>query len=423
MKRPNFYFEAYENGVWKIANKQSVPDTPSAYLLMFLTYLDEVGYDYSMSLAPKALHKNIILYPAHLHDRILAEENLFYNHAKPETMQMLRAGVLSLVFMHSSEALPRQIRKFEEWKALHVAQGIPAEKIYLLCANLEPLDVNHLPYDYWQHDHSLVTQRREGTRQFDWEFRDRAFHRTLSEEDRLLEQVDIDAYVAKKEKEYLFLSYNRNCRPHRTTLFSRLTQENLLEKARYSLLWPKKNFELFEYKAQLWLNPDHKAYFDDVFRPLYEPKVIDNTFEDLLGADDRKFSYRDHFVTAYFSLITETSASIQSTPVLWHTEKTYKPLAIGHPFMVMGCPGSLAYLRSEGYATFPEFFDESYDEMKLEVRRREAIVSEVRRLSQLSSIELDARVEAIKDKLVHNRNLLLTKNYKYLYDRIFQKIK
>lgn len=57
-------------------------------------------------------------------------------------------------------------------------------------------------------------------------------------------------------------------------------------------------------------------------------------------------------------LVTETVA----TGVRQHlTEKTFKPIAMGMPFIVLGTRHSLQYLRSYGFRTFDTVWDESYD--------------------------------------------------------------
>jgi hypothetical protein len=43
------------------------------------------------------------------------------------------------------------------------------------------------------------------------------------------------------------------------------------------------------------------------------------------------------------------------------TEKTFKPMAGHQPFMVIGGAGILAYLRSQGFETYNNIFDETYD--------------------------------------------------------------
>jgi len=43
------------------------------------------------------------------------------------------------------------------------------------------------------------------------------------------------------------------------------------------------------------------------------------------------------------------------------TEKTFKPVAGHQPFMIIGGAGILAYLRSQGFETYNNIFDETYD--------------------------------------------------------------
>jgi hypothetical protein len=46
---------------------------------------------------------------------------------------------------------------------------------------------------------------------------------------------------------------------------------------------------------------------------------------------------------------------------LYVSEKSFKPLAFQHPFIIYGTPGNLKYLQSLGFETFNHLFDESYD--------------------------------------------------------------
>jgi hypothetical protein len=46
------------------------------------------------------------------------------------------------------------------------------------------------------------------------------------------------------------------------------------------------------------------------------------------------------------------------------TEKSLRPIAIGQPFILAATAGSLEYLRSYGFKTFGDVWDESYDAIK-----------------------------------------------------------
>ena len=64
-----------------------------------------------------------------------------------------------------------------------------------------------------------------------------------------------------------------------------------------------------------------------------------------------------------FSVVVESfngKRLTEDAPVFL-TEKIYKPIAGHQPFMVIGGTGILAYLKSQGFETFDNLFDESYD--------------------------------------------------------------
>lgn len=62
------------------------------------------------------------------------------------------------------------------------------------------------------------------------------------------------------------------------------------------------------------------------------------------------------------------------------SEKTFKPMAFQHGFIVWGSPLTLKYLQREGFATFDHVVDESYDLMLSSDQRFDLIHSEVERL-------------------------------------------
>jgi hypothetical protein len=66
-------------------------------------------------------------------------------------------------------------------------------------------------------------------------------------------------------------------------------------------------------------------------------------------------------VETYVDETRTTGYSLTRKDSWFLCEKSYKPLAAQHPFLMISTPGNLAYLRSQGFETFPELFDESYD--------------------------------------------------------------
>ena len=60
-----------------------------------------------------------------------------------------------------------------------------------------------------------------------------------------------------------------------------------------------------------------------------------------------------------FSLVVETTVN-QTTFI---SEKTFKPLAYYHPFVVLGSPNTLTYLHELGFQTFDYLYNEEYDKI------------------------------------------------------------
>ena len=137
-----------------------------------------------------------------------------------------------------------------------------------------------------------------------------------------------------------------------------------------------------------------------------------------------------YYEDSYFSIIPETNAGIRIT------EKTTKVLYHGHPF-IMFCPssdmtskkvGMLEKLREWGFETFPELFDESYDDLPLrepygseylhseyynrimgpDIQARwKSFIKNIERLNRMDSSELHKLCDSVYEKCVHNQKTLL----------------
>ena len=66
------------------------------------------------------------------------------------------------------------------------------------------------------------------------------------------------------------------------------------------------------------------------------------------------------------------------------TEKTLRPLACGHPFLILNGPGALETIRSYGFKTFQPYINESYDSEQDPGKRMNAVLAEMRRINNSS---------------------------------------
>jgi hypothetical protein len=85
------------------------------------------------------------------------------------------------------------------------------------------------------------------------------------------------------------------------------------------------------------------------------------------------------------------------------TEKTFKPIALGMPFVIVGTQGSLRYLRSYGFKTFGDLWDESYDDEPDDSKRIEKIAHTLKLLDDLGEYR-QAIFDSAQEIIQHNWN-------------------
>lgn len=91
--------------------------------------------------------------------------------------------------------------------------------------------------------------------------------------------------------------------------------------------------------------------------------------------DDQRWFEPQWYDSTWFSLVNETL--VVSDLVFW-SEKTCKPLAFFHPFVMIASAGHLAEVSRWGFETFPEVFDEIYDQLPDSSQRICSVIEQVR---------------------------------------------
>ena len=109
----------------------------------------------------------------------------------------------------------------------------------------------------------------------------------------------------------------------------------------------------------------------------------------------------DEAADSLLYLITETVADGKRHHL---TEKTFKPIALGMPFVLVGTQGSLEYLRSYGFKTFGHIWDESYDSIEDPHQRIAAVAGLLKSLCDLSPKERIALFDLCRETIEHNWN-------------------
>ena len=84
------------------------------------------------------------------------------------------------------------------------------------------------------------------------------------------------------------------------------------------------------------------------------------------------------------------------------TEKTFKPICLQMPWLLAAPAGSLEYMRSYGFRTFGDIWDESYDEEIDDILRMEKLSRLIKYLDDLSPRELQNLHRHVRPAVVHN---------------------
>lgn len=290
------------------------------------------------------------------------------------------------------------------YKNLVIRNNIPAEQIILLSESadiskeihkvslkLNLPEIKHKWINKFQHDvhHDNHYMLRQG---------------------KVRQPLENKKYVKK------FLNLNRRWRNHRPTLVAALWDKKLLESGFVSLSksdddksWPqvlstfqnlyKNNQYLYNLftsrKSELENFPELKL--DDVDLMQNQPELTPSL---------------DYFYeNSYFSIISETCffTEYDGHAGRFMTEKTFKPMAYYHPFIIVSVPLMLEKLQEIGYKTFHPYINEDYDKEKNDADRLLKIVDEVERLCNLNEIELADFIKNVNPICQHNYNLLMSR--------------
>jgi hypothetical protein len=99
----------------------------------------------------------------------------------------------------------------------------------------------------------------------------------------------------------------------------------------------------------------------------------------------------------------------------WHlTEKTFKPICLQMPFVLVSTAGSLEYLRNYGFQTFGTLWDESYDQETDDHRRLEKIACLLKQFDDMTVQQRQQLHQAAWPIVKHN--------FDHFYNGGFEKI-
>jgi len=183
-------------------------------------------------------------------------------------------------------------------------------------------------------------------------------------------------------KIYDFLYLNKIPRAHRKKLFEKIVSHGLLNNSLYSFTNLKSPHRLpAEYELP-WLSglqypSQHGKEDQDIFEKPYNASVV--------------------------NIVSETN---DNNDEIFITEKLWKPIIAGQPFVVHGNHKILSKLKDMGFKTFDSVWDESYDD---ETDPDKRIVKIVQVLIAIKNNKFFDLYQQTKDIRYHNQNLFWNK--------------
>jgi hypothetical protein len=125
---------------------------------------------------------------------------------------------------------------------------------------------------------------------------------------------------------------------------------------------------------------------------------------DAAAHNDHSLHVAQHYESTACSIILETHFDADGSDGAFLTEKTFKCLKHGHPFVLFAPAGSLQAVRNMGYRTFDHAIDNTYDHITDNTERYLAVIATIRKLAVINPNDLYNSCVA---DLEHNQQLFL----------------
>ena len=125
---------------------------------------------------------------------------------------------------------------------------------------------------------------------------------------------------------------------------------------------------------------------------------------------DQDYIPNHSFVLSAVKQTQESFVYLVTETCFWETkchltEKIFKPIVSRMPFLLVGPAHNLKYLRSYGFKTFSDFWDESYDDIEDPIQRLSAVCNILKKICSYSLDELESLLLTMIPILEHNYNL------------------
>jgi len=263
------------------------------------------------------------------------------------TLERVRDGSIRVLFYYHEGDNPWRIKQRMDERCRH--HGLPCDCYVFVSANSAARGMQNF---YYLSDHEL-------------------FFRYVNRHQRT-------PLLDTAERPYQFTAVNRSHKWWRATIMTDLLHSGLLRQS------------LWSYNTECVIGDapeDNPLILEDI------PRARDNLHDFLRSGpywcdgedsdqhNDHRQVNLDLYVKSYVHLVMETHFDADQSDGTFLTEKTYKCLKFGQPFVIFGPRHSLQALRDRGYRTYDQYLDNHYDDIADNTLRYKAAWRTVRDLA------------------------------------------
>ena len=234
--------------------------------------------------------------------------------------------------------------------------------------------------------------------------------------------------IASKNFTKKFINLNWRWTPHRNLIAAFLANSDatvsFVFKTNISILQTLPWFDIRKcpkkYKTRLYegldtIDNEGPLNVDVTFEELLDiektPYPVNTTVDDHFDPSEDQITPIEKYYKDIFCDVVTESRFAQPTPN--YSEKVHQPMWYRKPFILMAPPGTLKYLHEQGYKTFSDFWDESYDDCTNHEERLYKIFEVIKYIESKTITELRDIYKDMRPILDHNRKHVQDSIYKW----------
>jgi hypothetical protein len=341
-----------------------------------------------------------------------AVQNKLIDIIPPKVLSRIKKRKMKLLLLYQQwMGNYKFMQNLKERVDVLIRNEVPAGQIYLVtgdinCAYQELFDkVKVFGIDWWQIAYQLTCKSKYRNIDYHWI--------SLSLDDEVRENFNINNW---NKPSLTFTALTGDLSMHSLATITELAARKLLDKGRYE----------FNIKKNKHLNLDSKIFTDDPLSTdaMSRKDIINNLLSTSVNIENTTQSLED----SVFAIIAEPFTPmldkkyLSETNALWVSTNVWKAIAQGYPFIVVGSLSTMRYLNNEGYFSYVDLFNETYDSVSDLKIKLNLITTEIDRISKLSKEDINNCINLTKPFIEANKKKFYDKKHTWKFYDLFKEM-